>query len=143
MPDTATRTQIARNKQSQASKAATLDLLKSKKRATTEFSIYIDNDDGQTELKMKFQALGATAYDKLIAKHPPKAEQRADGQSFNMETFAPALISACSVEPEISYDDAKEIWASEDWSRGDLMVLFRHAVDVNNRGVDIPFNEAG
>ena len=39
--------------------------------------------------------------------------------------------------------DAKEIWESEEWSRGDLMVLFRNAVDLNNRGLDIPFNVSG
>ena len=50
---------IARQKQAAASKAATLDLLKSKKRATKQFSLYIDVDGEATEIKMKFQAIGA------------------------------------------------------------------------------------
>jgi len=134
----------ARQKQSEASKRATLDLLKSKHRATSEFSIFLKDEDGDTqEVTLKFQALGARAYDKLVSKHPPKPEQRAEGASFNMDTFAPALISACSVDPEISLDDANELWTSEDWSRGDLMVLFRNAVELNNRGIDIPFSENG
>lgn len=143
MADTEARTQAARRKQSQQSKAATIDMLKSKKRATNEFSIYINGDDGPTEVTLKFQAIGAREYDKLVAKHPPKTEQRAEGQSFNMESFAPALISAVSVEPEISLQDAKDLWESDDWSRGDLMVLFRNAVELNNRGIDIPFSENG
>lgn len=143
MPTTEARTQAARRKQSNASKRATVDLLKSKKRATTEFSIYMKDGSDNIEMTLVFQAIGAAAYDKLVAKHPPKPEQRAEGSSFNMDTFAPALISAVSVEPEISPEDAKEIWNSEEWSRGDLMVLFRNAVELNNRGIDIPFSENG
>lgn len=140
---TAGQTQTARSKQAQASKRATLDRLKNKPRATTEFSIYLLNEDGgKDEVTLKYQAIGAQAYDKLVAKHPPKPEQRAEGASFNMDTFAPALIAACCLEPEMSGEDAKAIWTSDDWSRGDLMVLFRNAVELNNRGIDIPFSES-
>ncbi len=136
---TAAQTQAARNKQSQASKRATLDQLKTKPRATMEFSIYIEG----AEVTLKYQAIGSKEYDKLVAKHPPKPEQRADGASFNIDTFAPALIAACCLEPEMSKEDAQAIWDSEDWSRGDLMVLFRNAIDLNNRGIDIPFSDQG
>ena len=139
---TAAKTQAARNAQSQQSKRATLDLLKSKKRASEEFTIYVtDEDGGKQEVTLLFQSIGAVAYEKLVAKHPPKAEQRVEGASYDINTFAPALIAACSVDPELSYKDAKEIWDSESWSRGDLMVLFMKAVELNNRGIDIPFNE--
>jgi hypothetical protein len=131
------KTVIARRKQSEADKSATLDKLLSKRRATTTFSVLINDE----ELELTFQSIGAAAYDKLVAKNPPTPSQRVDGASFNMDTFAPALISACSVEPEISPADAKAIWESEDWSRGELMVLFRNAVEINNKGFDIPFNE--
>lgn len=134
----------ARQAQSKASKTATLDLLKNKKPATTTFSVYLTDDDGeQTEVTLTYKAIGAIAYDKLVAKHPPKAEQRVEGATFNVDSFAPALIAACSVSPEISLEDAKEIWESPDWSRGDLMVLFRNAVELNNRGIDIPFSVSG
>lgn len=141
MPSATAKATEARQKQSDASKRATLDMLKNKPKATTEFSIYLSNGDGeQSEVTMKFQSIGMREYDKLVSKHPPKPEQRVDGASFDIDTFAPSLISACSVEPEITAADAKEIWDSPDWSRGDLMVLFRNAVDLNNRGLDIPFN---
>lgn len=134
----------ARKKQSNESKRATLELLKAKPRATMEFSIYITDEDGEKqEVTLKYRAIGARDYDKLMAKHPPKTEQRAEGQAFNMDTFAPALIAACCVEPEMSKEDAQMIWDSEDWSRGDLMVLFRNAVELNNRGIDIPFSDLG
>lgn len=137
------KNQAARNEQSKQSKAATVDLLKGKRRAKNTFSLFIDNDGEQQEVTLTFQAIGAQNYDKLVSKHPPTQTQRVDGASFNMDTFAPALIAACSVEPELSPADAKEIWESEEWSRGDLMVLFRNAVDLNNRGLDIPFNVSG
>lgn len=144
MSDTAVKVQEERNKQSARSKTATLDLLKGKKRATEKFTLYLPGDDGESvEVQMVFRAIGAVEYDKLVSKHPPKAEQRVEGASYNMDTFAPALIARCSLTPEMSEEDANEIWNNPDWSRGDLMVLFRHAVELNNRGIDIPFTENG
>jgi|SRR5262245_887928 len=144
MPSTTAKQAEARQKQSQASKRATLDQLLNKERSTTEFSLYLANGNGTpTEVTMKFQAIGMRAYDKLVGKHPPKPEQRAEGSTFDIDTFAPALIAACSVEPEITITEAKQIWDSEDWSRGDVMVLFRQAVELNNRGLDVPFNVNG
>jgi hypothetical protein len=143
MPNATAKTAEARQKQSQQSKRATLDMLKNKPRSTTEFSLYLsDGNGGTTEVTLKFQAIGMQAYDKLVGKHPPNTEQRAEGSSFNINTFAPALIAACSMEPEITPAEAKEIWDSEEWSRGDVMVLFRNAVDLNNRGLDIPFSDS-
>lgn len=116
-------------------------LLLNKPKATEEFTLYVSGEDGeQHEIQMKFTAIGMQEYDKLVAKYPPKADQRVEGATFDLNTFAPALISKCSVEPELSYAQAKQIWDSPAWSRGDLMVLFRKAVDLNNRGLDIPFS---
>jgi len=144
MPNSTAKTVEARQKQSQQSKRATLDELVNKPRSTTEFSLYLgDGNGGTNEVTLKYQAIGMRAYDKLVAKHPPKPDQRAEGSSFDIDTFAPALIAACSVEPEISPAQAKEIWESDDWSRGDVMVLFRNAVELNNRGLDVPFSVNG
>lgn len=144
MPTSAAKTTEARQKQSEHDKRATLDQLVNKPRSTTEFSLFLaDGNGGTNEVTLKYQAIGMRAYDRLVAKHPPKPEQRAEGSSFDMDTFAPALIAACSVDPEITPQQAKDIWNSDDWSRGDVMVLFRNAVELNNRGLDIPFSEAG
>jgi hypothetical protein len=144
MPTAAAKQVEARQKQSQASKRATLDMLQNKPRSTTEFSLFLnDGNGGSNEVTLKYQAIGMRAYDRLVSKHPPKPEQRAEGNSFDIDSFAPALIAACSVEPEISPSEAKAIWDSEDWSRGDVMVLFRNAVELNNRGLDVPFSVSG
>jgi hypothetical protein len=140
---TAAKNAEARQKQSEQDKRATLDQLINKPRSTTEFTLYLsDGEGGINEVTLKYQAIGMRAYDRLVSKHPPKAEQRAEGSSFDIDTFAPALIAACSVDPEITPTQAKQLWESEDWSRGDVMVLFRNAVELNNRGLDIPFNES-
>src|SRR5215831_3946207 len=110
MPNATAKTVEARQKQSQASKRATLQQLMAKPPSETEFSLFLsDGNGGATEVTLKYKAIGMRAYDKLVAKHPPKPEQRADGSSFDIDTFAPALISACSVEPEITVEEAKEI----------------------------------
>lgn len=140
MTGTAVKEVQARQKQSDASKSATLAQLKGKKRASEKFTIFVEDDDGeQAEVELHFRAIGATAYDKLVGKHPPTTEQRAEGNSFNLDTFGPALIAECCVDPEMSYADAKELWTSPDWSRGEVITLYKHAVDLCNRGMDIPF----
>lgn len=137
MPETAVKKTAAKN----GKRKATLDHLKKKTRAQETFSIYLNDDSGETtELELTYKAIGAQEYDKLVSKHPPTADQRVEGASFNIDTFGPALVAKVCVEPEMSENDAREIWQSPEWSRGDLMVLFRKAVELNNRGVDIPFN---
>jgi len=141
MANTTAKTAEARQKQSQQDKRATIDQLINKPRSVTEFSIYLsDGNGGTNEVTLKYQAIGMREYDRLVGKHPPKPDQRAEGASFDIDSFAPALIAACSVEPEISPSEAKAIWDSDEWSRGDVMVLFRQAVELNNRGLDVPFN---
>ena len=144
MPNATAKTVEARQKQSELAKRATLDQLVNKPRSTTEFSLFLsDGNGGTNEVTMKYQAIGMRGYDKLVSKYPPKPDQRAEGASFDMDTFAPALISACAVDPVITLEEAKSIWVSDDWSRGDVMVLFRNAVELNNRGLDVPFSERG
>lgn len=129
----------ARAKQREASKKATFDLLRQKKLAEKTFTVHVNGEP----LEMTFRAIGHQQYDDLVAKNPPTPEERAEGSSFNTKTFAPALIAAVSVEPELSLAEAKELWNSSDWSRGDLMVLFGNAVEVCNTGFDVPFTGKG
>lgn len=125
---------MARSKQP---RRASLDDLLSKQRRTKELSL---GDEG-SEVTLLFQALGAKEYDDLIAEHPPTADQKKQGAAWNGDVFAPALISACSVEPKIDVDAATSIWTSEAWSRGELMDLFMAVVGLNSEGMRIPFTE--
>ena len=97
--------------------------------------------DGKTEeVSFLFQSIGAQEWDRLVAKYPPTAEQRVEGATFNMHTFAPALLSRVCVDPELSEDDWKEIWNSPDWNRGEVVQFYVTAVELCSTGMDIPFS---
>lgn len=122
------------------SKRVTFDRLAKKTKAEREVPITLPGDDGvDEELTILFRAIGARQYDDLIAKHPPNAQQKINGEVYNIHTFAPTLISICSVDPHLSYDEAKAIWDSEDWSRGEVMSLFGACVELCSKGLNIPF----
>lgn len=124
-------------------KATSLDLLKKKKPVTREVTVVVQEDDGETvEVSLVFQSMGSKAYDDLVAKYPPTEKQKKEGLTYNIEKFAPALVAECCVEPEMSLDDAKEIFESDSWNRGELMMLFFAAVEVNTRGHDLPPTES-
>lgn len=80
----------------------------------------------------------------LIAACPPtkaqrqrhRAETAGLGQAgnaplFDPDRFQPALVSACSVEPELPIEEAVEMWASDDWTEGELDALFLTAWQLN------------
>lgn len=124
----------ARRVQSKTDKKATLAKLLGKKRKTRTVPVKID---GET-LELNFQAISSHELDALRAKHPPTVDQRANGFSVNQDTFQPALVSACLTDPEMTYEEAKEMWASEHWSHGELNNLFNVCSDLCLEGIDIP-----
>lgn len=121
-----------------ARRAATLEDLLKKPARTRELSFKLDKNEVLVTLK----AVGSQAYDELLAEHPPTKEQQKDGNTYNPETFAPALIAACMETPKISYDDAVAIWTSTEWSRGEVTQLFLACIDVCSKGLDVPFTAA-
>ena len=122
------------------SKRATFDRLAKKRRATRELTFNLNDDgDDPEEVTMLFEAIGARAYDDLIAKYPPNAKQKLDNFSYDIDKFAPALIAKCSVEPKLSYEECLALWQSEDWSRGELMMIFQSCVELNLKGMNVPF----
>jgi len=131
-------TVAARQDQSKASKKATLDLLRSKKRRSKTIAMSIN---GQTA-EFTFTALGSHDLDALQAKHQPTPKQKIDGMSWNPDTFAPALVAACLQDPEVSEQEMKEIWESGEWSAGELGTLFNTASQLCMEGMDIPFTES-
>ena len=126
--------------QREQAKRATFEMLVKKPRLEREVPVHIPGDDGELrEITMLFRAIGARDYDKLLTRHPPTTEQRAEGNSYNINTFGPALLSQVCIDPEMSAEQAAEIWNSSDWGRGEVMSLFSAAVELCNKGLDIPF----
>lgn len=128
----------ARAAQRDASKRATYDLLRSKKRAEREISFNIETDNGKEEVTLLFRSIGSQQYDALLTKNPPKPEQRADGATYNIHTFAPSLLAEVCVEPQMTKGEWQDIWDSPDWNRGEVMDLFFAAVNLCNQGMDVP-----
>lgn len=127
--------QAARNEQSAQDKLSVLDKLKLKKRRTQTLKMTV----GEEEVELVFEAISAKELDALQAKHQPTQEQRTQGAAFNRNTFPPALIAACAVEPKISEADAREIWTSPEWSTGELNTLFDAVSTLCMKGLDVPF----
>jgi hypothetical protein len=121
--------------QSDDDKAKLVNKLISKKRRTKAISLTVDGD----EVNLLFGAISAHELDKLYAAHRPNPDQKVQGMSFNPNTFNPALVSACSIEPKIGDDEAQEIFDSENWSTGELSYLVDVCSALCMQGLDIPF----
>ncbi|MFJ3201020.1 hypothetical protein [Streptomyces sp. NPDC086989] len=87
-----------------------------------------------SETEFRFEALGDRAWSDLIAAHPPKEK----GNAFDPETFAPALIAACAIDPVMSVDQVKELFDVLNHAQRD--VLWQGAFDVNTEATGIPFS---
>jgi len=124
----------AQQAQSKTDKSRLFDMLKNKKRKTAELVVVVNDE----QITLKFEAISATELDKLRAKHPPTKTQQANGQGINFETFQPALVAATLVEPEMTEDEARQMWTSDYWSAGELNQIFETASDVCLAGLDIP-----
>ena len=60
-----------------------------------------------------------------------------------MRRTAFPLVAACSLEPKLSPEQARELSKHENWSTGEFTSLFIAANRVTNAGLDVPFNEGG
>lgn len=121
---------------------ATVEDLLSKPARTQDVVITVPGEKGDVELLLKLRAVSASAYDRLLADHPPTKEQSAEGSGYNPDTFAPAIIAAVVREPQLSEDQAIQIWNGDEWSRGELRDLFMACVNLCARGLDVPFTLA-
>lgn len=116
--------------------SVTKDVLFGKKLRTKDLQVNINGES----LTWRLQAIPATDLDRLQEKHPPTKEQRARGNAvFNIDKFAPELISRCSVEPELTVEEAAELWSSENWSTGELNAIFDACTSLCMQGFNVPF----
>lgn len=123
---------------------ATLDHLRKKKRREADVPITLQDDDGEdVQMTLRFRAISSRQYDKLVSEHPPTPKQKDDGAIYNINNFAPALISAVSLDPKLSVEDASELYNSDDWSGGEIGGLFLAALRLCNAGLDVPFTVSG
>jgi len=125
----------SRLEQSKRDKESVLDRLKNKKPRTKTLTVEVGGD----ELELTFQAISSHDLDALQTKHAPTLEQKAKGFNFNPDTFGPALVAACSSEPEMTEEDTKELWESGAWSTGELGQLFDTCISLCMEGMNTNF----
>lgn len=95
-----------------------------------------------------FKDPGRKEFEALVDACPPTKEQKeeakANGQSapgWDSETFVPGLLALASHEPELTLDDATEIY--DQWGRGDVEALFNTALQACLEQASVPFTKRG
>jgi hypothetical protein len=122
-----------------ARRTATLSDLKTKQARTSEIVLPL----GDELVTIVVKSINTKVYDDLIGLHPPTKKDKEDGASFDLDTFGPALMALCTKEPELTEDEALEIWASPDWARGELLDWFSACVNICNKGLEVPSTANG
>ncbi len=82
-----------------------------------------------------FRSMGRTAYRELLDKHPPRDEDHqrmadaGEGEHapYNLETFPPALIQECCIDPVLHDADITAIFAGDTWNAVEIQTLLAHA----------------
>ncbi|MFD4912857.1 hypothetical protein ACFWNR_06495 [Streptomyces virginiae] len=87
-----------------------------------------------SETEFRFEALGNKAWSDLHAEHPSSVK----GQAWDPETFPPALIAACAVDPVMTVEQVRELF--EVLNAGQCDQLFQGAYDANTEATGIPFS---
>ncbi|MEW2267803.1 hypothetical protein [Streptomyces sp. NPDC047868] len=81
-------------------------------------------------ITLRFTALDRLDLQELQAKNPPSEEEEAKGDEFAMETFAPALVSAASLDG-MPVDDARTYLNT--WSTADAGALWQAAWSIQRQ----------
>ena len=98
----------------------------------------------ESTVTMVMRQIGRKRYDALVDAHPATDEEKAEAAKagreappYNVETFAPALVSASCAEPLMTVEQVQELF--DEWSTGELNELFTAALAVNTgrRTVDL------
>lgn len=88
--------------------------------------------------RRQFEAL----VDACPASDKDKAEAKKNGQpipTWDPETFVPGLMALASHDPELSLEDAQDIY--DNWGRGDVEALFNTALQACLEQASIPFTK--
>lgn len=121
---------------------ATFDQLFAKPRRKTAFLMQVAGPDGSPrQVRIRYQALPPKDFDDLVAAHPPSPKDERKGAQWNPDTFPPALISAVSLSPKLTFEQATSLLLNENWAAGEVNALFRNALDVCQAGLNVPFSD--
>lgn len=89
----------------------------------------------ESTVDILLRSIGRKRYDALLGDHPPTEEQKKEdgGENllYNPETFPIALVAESSVEPKMTYEEAKDLF--DEWNGAELSELFFAALAVNTQ----------
>lgn len=102
-------------------------------------------DENCTEFHLR--ALPNETFEALVEQHPPTKDQKdkwrkenpqlaslGGGLRWNDETFRPALIAACCIDPEMDDVDAKDFCSgAEGYTEADVEHVYQTAININTR----------
>ncbi len=95
-----------------------------------------------------FTDIGRKTFDELILAHSPTKAQKdhiaelgGGILEFNIDTFPPALIALAASDPEMSLEEATEIF--DTWGSGDAEILFSTALLVCKERTSVPLSRSG
>ena len=87
-----------------------------------------------------FESIGTKKWRDLLSEHPPDSDHLAL-MPFNPDTFVPAAIHACSVEPGITQEEAE--WFCAEMPVQEIDRVFGAVLTINVTGLDRPFSDTG
>ena len=93
----------------------------------------LDERIADAVVTFRMRAIGRNSYRRLVAEHPSSDEDRL----WDVDTFPPALVAACAVEPVIRQQDVALL--VEVLSPGQFDELFSAAFRACNEADSIPF----
>lgn len=116
-------------------------------------------DVEKATLVLHFRGIGRKRYDDLIDEHPPTEKQLAKyrerkaeearkplaereyvpAPAFDLETFAPALISAALTDPVWTPEQVDEFFSGPEWNVGEIQLAFNTAMDAQTDVREVGF----
>ena len=96
-------------------------------------------EDSEAVVTVKVKSIGRQRFDVLQEQFPPSKETREKAKAeggraqFDIERFAPALIAECAVEPELTLEEATELWNSPAWNLAESMAIYHACLEVNTQ----------
>ena len=103
----------------------------------------------------RLQGLPKVTFEELVRQHAPSDKQKKEwteagmrGEpAFDTDTFPPALVAACSIDPPLTEENTKEMWLAEDsvWPAAVLKALFNvaHRLSTSDGIVNLGKDSAG
>ena len=122
-----------------AKEYTSFDALLKKPARTKDITVASRDDSGEEcSLEVRIKAVSSHEYDRLVAECPPTTQQKKDEAAFNIDKFAPRLLSACFVSPALTIEEATDLYTSPDWSAGEIGGLYMQCMRLCTEGFNIP-----